>query len=37
MRRFHEYTLDHAVPNLGIWGYSNLPEELAKLAWEGTK
>ena len=37
MRRFHHYTLDHAVPNLGIWRFSNPPERLAKLAWEGSK
>ena len=32
MRRFHQYTLDHPVPNLGIWGDSNPPERLAKPA-----
>jgi len=34
MRRFHQYTLDHPVPNFGIWGYSNPPEKQAKLARE---
>lgn len=32
MRRFHQYTLDDPVPNLGIWGDSNPPERLAKPA-----
>lgn len=30
MRRFHQYTIDHPIPNLGIWGYSNLPQLLAE-------
>ena len=34
MRRFQQYTLDHPVPNLGIWGYPNPSKRLAKLAGE---
>ncbi len=29
MRRFHQYTQEHPVPNLGIWGDSNPPKRLA--------